>query len=222
MCGALYRSGNRIGTRAPFCPGSLTAMQSPWPNFVVHPGAFDDAECDALVRLGDEAALVNGSEDAGIEGLGGVTDLRRTTVAWIPKGEASSWAFERIEGIARSANANWGLAIDAIEEDLQYTLYDVAGSHYTWHHDGLERGLEDRKVSVVVQLSDPDSYRGADLEFLEVATDYDDDDLAQYRSAVRGRGTAVSFCAFEYHRVTPLVAGIRRSVVAWVSGPPLR
>ncbi len=197
-------------------------MTVPWANFVVHPRAFDQAECDALVELGDRAALVHGREDAGIEGLSDAADLRRTTVAWIPRDDASRWAFERLEAIARRSNRGWGLAIDGIQEDLQYTIYDVVGSHYTWHHDGLERGVEDRKVSVVVQLSDPDAYRGADLQFLEVATDYDDSELAQYRSEVRGRGTAVSFCSFEYHRVTPLGDGVRRSLVAWMSGPPLR
>lgn len=82
--------------------------------------------------------------------------------------------------------------------------------------------MEDRKVSVVVQLDDHDAYQGADLEFLEVATDYDSEELARYREESRVRGTAVTFCSFEYHRVTPLRSGVRRSLVGWVGGPPLR
>jgi PKHD-type hydroxylase len=82
--------------------------------------------------------------------------------------------------------------------------------------------VNDRKLSTVVQLSDPADYVGGDLEFLEVATDYDGDQRAEYLSECRRRGTVVVFCAFEYHRVTPIVSGVRRSLVAWVSGPPLQ
>lgn len=200
----------------------MTTSDAPWPNYLVHAGAFDASECDALVALGDITAIRDGQESAGIEGLGDAGALRRTTVAWIPRSADSQWAFERLERLAHDANSNWGLDIDGITEDLQYTLYDSPGAHYTWHHDGLERGVEDRKISLVVQLSDHREYLGADLEFLEVATDYDTPQLSEYRCEVRTRGTAVSFCAFEYHRVTPLRSGVRRSLVAWVSGPPLR
>lgn len=192
-----------------------------WLNFQVHLGAFSSGECDRLVVLGESAADSE-TEHGGIEGLGDSGELRRSGVAWIPRSGVSEWAYDRVEALAFEANRLWGLDLDGVCEELQYTVYDTAGAHYTWHHDGLERGVEDRKVSVVVQLDDPEGYEGADLEFLEVASDYDEAALAHYREQVRARGTAVTFCAFEYHRVTPLRSGQRRSLVAWVSGPPLR
>ncbi|MGI9579132.1 MAG: 2OG-Fe(II) oxygenase [Microthrixaceae bacterium] len=196
--------------------------QGGWANFWVHESAFTEQECDLLVSLGEAALPAGGAEDASIEGLADGAELRDSRIGWLPRAETTAWAFERLEQIAAVANTSWGLATDGIIEDLQYTLYDTAGSHYTWHHDGLEAGVDDRKVSLVLQLSDPDSYRGADLEFLEVAADYDDAERAEFSGRSRARGTVMAFCSFEYHRVTPLESGLRRSLVAWVSGPRLR
>ena len=74
----------------------------------------------------------------------------------------------------------------------------------------------------MVQLSDPDDYDGADLELFQVVEDYSEDELAEHRAASRACGAVVVLPAFEYHRVTPLRSGVRRSLVSWVSGPPFR
>jgi PKHD-type hydroxylase len=74
---------------------------------------------------------------------------------------------------------------------------------------------------MVVQLSDPDEYEGGALEFFGLDGD-ETDAAADRRTKMRQRGTVVTFPAFEYHRVTPLTAGTRRSLVCWVGGPPFR
>ncbi len=183
---------------------------------------FSDEQCDALVALGDHAVEADGASGGEIEGLSDAGELRESSVSWVPRDDGSAWAFERLEVLAAAANQVWGLDIEEISEDIQYTLYDRPGAHYTWHHDGLGVGVDDRKLSLVVQLSDPVDYTGGDLEFLEVATDYDDRERANYLRDCRSRGTVIAFCAFEYHRVTPITSGVRRSMVAWVSGPRLR
>lgn len=194
----------------------------PWASFVVHPRCFTEEECDRLVEIGEAALGPDGPAEARIEGLEAAGDLRMSRVGWVDPGGEAGWAAERLLAVAAEANQRWRLEVDGLEEDLQYTLYDRPGSHYTWHHDGLEAGVEDRKISLVVQLTDPREYEGGDLEFLEVATDYSPGERKAYLAQARARGTVVSFCSFEYHRVTPLVRGTRRSLVAWLSGPPLR
>lgn len=191
-------------------------------NFVVYPDVFTAQECEELVVLGQGVLVSDGPEAGGIEGLEDSGRLRDSSVGWIARDGATEWAYRRLEGLAAHANRTWGLAIDGIEEDLQYTVYDRRGAHYTWHHDGLELGVEDRKLSLVVQLSESGGYRGADLEFLEVASDYDSAERADYLRSSRELGCVVVFCSFEYHRVTPLQIGTRRSLVAWVAGPRLR
>jgi PKHD-type hydroxylase len=201
------------GTADPHAP-------DPWVNFWLFEDAFDRSECDRLVALGEEVAA--GAEDGTIEGMEDPGELRDSRIAWLGRNSETEWAYDRLEAIGAVANETWALETEGIVEDLQYTKYDTVGSHYTWHHDGLERGVDDRKLSLVLQLSEAEEYRGADLEFLEVAVDYDDAELAGFRSRCRRRGTVVAFCSFEYHRVTPLERGLRRSLVAWVSGPRLR
>jgi PKHD-type hydroxylase len=203
-------------------PLGQAARHDGWASFVVFESVFSELDCEELVRLGEATLALHGAEEGAIEGLDTSGGLRDSRVGWIPREAAHEWAFDRLEEVATAANERWRLEVSAIEEELQYTLYDRPGAHYTWHHDGLEAGVEDRKLSLVVQLSDPGDYAGADLEFLEVAEDYTREERRDFSRRSRTRGTVVAFCAFEYHRVTPLLSGLRRSLVAWVSGPPLR
>lgn len=198
------------------------ASQASWANFWLYESAFSATECDQLVSLGEGALDSAGVEDGAIEGVADSGELRDSRIGWLARDDSTEWAFVRLEEIAAAANSSWGLAVHGIREDLQYTLYDREGAHYTWHHDGLEPGVDDRKLSLVLQLSEPEQYEGANLDFLEVAVDYTESELADFRARCRSRGTVVAFCSFEYHRVTPLESGLRRSLVAWVSGPRLR
>ena len=67
-----------------------------------------------------------------------------------------------------------------------------------------------RKLSVTVQLSDPGTYAGGDLQLGAVG---------QPGPELRGQGSIIVFPAFVEHRVTPMTSGQRYSLVAWLSGP---
>ena len=41
-------------------------------------------------------------------------------------------------------------------------------------------------------------------------------------TAPKERGTVIAFPSYQLHRVTPVTAGIRKSLVAWVLGPDFR
>lgn len=198
------------------------ARRLPHATFSVHPHTLGARQCDRVVELGLSARRQDGRLAGGVEGIDDTGLLRSSTVAWIPRDGDSEWLFAKLEDVARRANRHWGLELSGLEEDLQFTEYAEPGAHYTWHHDGLDPGVEHRKLSLVVQLSDPRDHRGADLEFIEVVEDYDEEMRREYRASVSPRGTVVAFPAWEYHRVTPLRWGRRRSLVAWLSGPPLR
>lgn len=188
---------------------------------VLLPRAFTAAECHEIVELGcgltpDVASLQDGEVPA--------TDpaLRRARVAWLAPDERTAWIFERLAELAARANATYGFDLSGFAEDLQFTSYDEPGAFYTWHQDGLSGEVATRKLALVVQLSDPADYEGADLELFDQVADLTAEELATANEARRARGTAVAFPAFEYHRVTPLVSGVRRSLVVWISGPPFR
>ena len=64
-----------------------------------------------------------------------------------------------------------------------------------------------------MQVSDPDTYDGGDLELFYKAKPI---------IADRTRGAVVAFPSFVMHRVTPVTRGVRYSLVAWVVGPRWR
>jgi len=68
-----------------------------------------------------------------------------------------------------------------------------------------------RKLSVVMQLSDPDDYEGGNLQFLF--------SNGKTGFAPRKRGTVVVFDSRIQHRVLKVKSGVRRSIVGWVIGP---
>lgn len=181
--------------------------------------AFTVRQCERIVALGD--AL--GVDEAGLSGVEAPdAALRRSRIAWIARTPESTWIFDKLSTLVVRANRTYGFELDGFGEDLQYTMYDEPGAFYTWHQDGLVGDVATRKLALVVQLSPPDAYEGADLELFDVVADSSPEELAAWHRRVRVQGSVVAFPAFEYHRVTPLVSGARRSLVVWVGGPPFR
>lgn len=98
--------------------------------------------------------------------------------------------------------------------DVQFTEYHASKkAHYDWHHDvNWQNPLNfDRKLSVVIQLTDPSEYEGGDFEFFECEN-----------PDIKEKGSVVVFPSYLRHRVTPVLSGVRKSLVAWFSGPRWR
>ena len=80
-----------------------------------------------------------------------------------------------------------------------------------------------RKISAVVQLSDPAEYEGGDFNIATVDKDATDwsawpVDIPQLKQ----RGAAIFFPSTLFHRVQPITNGTRRTLVAWFRGPAWR
>ena len=69
-----------------------------------------------------------------------------------------------------------------------------------------------RKLSAIVQLSDPSTYDGCDLEFYETSSVPSVDDI-------RAQGTITFFPSFIQHAATPIIRGVRHSMAIWCEGP---
>jgi predicted 2-oxoglutarate/Fe(II)-dependent dioxygenase YbiX len=165
---------------------------------------------------------------------GGSVDLkkRNSQNAWIPAGHWVSgflWNYVQL-----SNRSNFLYDIDCIDmNSLQYTKYQE-GQFYGWHNDaGLtncykpktndtsgKEWIDDkintefemvRKLSIVMQLSDPEDYEGGNLQLL--------DENGKSYFAPRQRGTVIIFDSRTQHRVLKVTKGIRRSIVGWVVGP---
>jgi len=140
------------------------------------------------------------------------TSVRSSSVKWIPQNDEWSWLYEKLINFAVIANEElWKFDLVSAPELIQYTeYYDVEGGHYDWHQDiGPNEGSL-RKVSITVQLSEPDEYQGGDLEVWTGGN--------SISSAERGAGVVVVFPSYLMHRVTKVTKGTRRSFVLWVGG----
>lgn len=97
--------------------------------------------------------------------------------------------------------------------DMQYTIYEP-GQYYNWHQDAGIEALEQekcRKLSVVLQLSDPSEYEGGEFQLLN--------ESGKMYIAPKMRGTLIVFDSRTRHRVRKVHSGTRRSLVGWIIGP---
>jgi len=171
-------------------------------------GAFTGAELDSIEQYCDGLPLIAAS-------LGGreVGDqyghIRITRVAAIRHASQILWLYERMAGIVKTLNRHYQFDLKGFSESFQYMVYrDSEGGHFDWH---IDQGPQPpRKLSLTLQLTDPSRYEGGELQFN--AGD-------MIISAPRDRGVAIAFPSYVVHRVTPVTAGTRKAIVAWVTGP---
>ena len=194
----------------------------PYTSYELHHRVFTPKQCQRIIAHG----LSEPARDGGLEGLDGgeVLDstVRDSTTAWLEPADDTDWIYSKLAAVATRANRRYQFELTGFEENLQFTVYDRPGAFYTWHQDGLDSPVAHRKLSLVVQLSDPVDYLGAELQFFDVAEDYDDDLLDAFTEASSRQGTVIVFPSLEYHRVLPLRTGVRYSLVSWLSGPAFR
>lgn len=146
-------------------------------------------------------------------------DYRRSRVRWLDRvtEQWSPLAAKMEHAFRRSNHAAFGFDLGYFHE-IQFTEYDAKyEGKYDWHEDifwvSNKSTCSHRKLSMVVQLTDPAQYTGGDLELKEQPPE---------KSKLRSQGTVIVFPSFLEHRVTPVTVGKRYSLVSWYEGPPFR
>lgn len=160
-------------------------------------------------------------------------DKRNSQNTWIP---TTHWVGGFVwHYIQRANRENFLYDLHCIDgETIQFTKYSE-GQYYGWHNDAGLSGLYKpvssgnlpsvnlttdylnekteliRKLSFVVQLSDPDDYEGGNLQLL--------DENGKSYFAPRKRGTIILFDSRTQHRVLKVTKGVRKSLVGWSVGP---
>lgn len=151
------------------------------------------------------------SENANVD-----ASIRRSKIKWVGVNQNSFWFFQRLSSVISRLNSQfYNYDIDGFGEDIQFTNYESGDAGmYNWHIDRGGKGSFVRKLSVVMQLSEPGEYEGGELQLLE------NRDKPIVVEKIRGR--LIIFPSYTIHRVTPVTVGSRQSLVAWLCGPPLR
>jgi PKHD-type hydroxylase len=176
--------------------------------------AFTPAEIDRIEAIGDAMAQDKAVLLAEAAGEAVREEIRITRTAWIKQNPDSDWLYRRLQQVVSALNAqSYQYALTDFSDNLQYTVYHGhEGGHYDWHVDHGPLMVQ-RKLSVSLQLSDGEAYDGCDLQFMAGN---------KIETAPRERGAIIAFPSYVLHRVTPVTRGVRKSLVAWVTGPNFR
>jgi PKHD-type hydroxylase len=176
------------------------------------PDALTPAECEDLIALCAAAPM----KDAGLVRGTTAHQIRRAELSWLDDLPQTAWVMDRMMRLVAAANReSFGFDLTEFAESAQVARYGAEREgHFGWHSDiGAGALAQKRKLTVVVQLSDPTDYDGG---VLEVWPD------SSIRTAPRTRGSAVIFPSFTLHRVTPITRGTRWSLTLWSHGPAFR
>lgn len=183
-------------------------------NFATWENGFSDEQIKNIIDVCENYTKV----EAGVSNENSINEtIRKTKIAWVDYNDETAFMYNTFGYIARQLNGQFfNFDIWGFQEDFQYTVYGEEESHYTWHMDrGMSRntGSAPRKLSLVLQLSDPDEYEGGDLQlFTQV----------EPITVEKKKGLVVAFPSFIMHRVTPVTKGTRRTLVVWLTGPSFR
>lgn len=174
--------------------------------------AFNELELNWLQQQAKNAmsnAQVGGSTGEGVVN----SNIRRSQVSWLNNTPDTTWLYERLAHVVSKMNADYfQFNLSGFGEPFQLTNYDQSeNGMYGWHQD-YGSGIS-RKLSLVIQLSDPSEYDGGNLQVMT---------SAQPVNIKKQRGLIALFPSYIVHQVTPVVGGSRQSLVAWVSGEPFK
>ena len=181
-------------------------------NFVTWENAFSLEELSLIRKIGDNLAIGEGT--IGGETSTTDTEVRQSKVGWIACTSETQFIYDRLGYVLRMINGEYfNFDMYGFVEDFQYTVYTSNSDHYSWHIDKGNLNSSPRKISMVLQLSDPSEYEGGELEFQfgPSAT------VAQKK-----QGKIHAFPSWILHRVTPVTRGTRKTLVIWAAGPKFR
>ena len=191
----------------------LTPYAMPVEPFAWWEGAFTDQELDWL-----QGKAIRAEEQAQVGGNPPGDDLnriRRSKVSWLNKDQDTAWVFEKLSDVVSSLNAQYfRLDLTGFGEAMQLTNYDQSDhGMYGWHQDYGGRIAPSRKLSIVLQLTDPARYEGGNLQVLT---------SGEPQTIRKQRGLIAAFPSYTLHQVTPVTQGSRQSLVAWITGPAFK
>ena len=166
--------------------------------------ALSKEKCDELVNLCKATCILKDGTTFNSD-----KQHRQTKVAFTENPQIKQIA----QDYALAANrAVFGFDVDYIPA-IQFGEYSQ-GSFYGWHHDidWHANRMYDRKLSIVIQLTNETEYEGGFFEFKSTETP----------RGFRSQGSILVFPSYLEHQVTKITQGTRYSLVCWAEGPRWR
>jgi PKHD-type hydroxylase len=180
-------------------------------DYMWYNGLFNPDEVERIRDLWKPELAANAKVNSGDKDLE-KDKLRQSEIMFIKPG-GNEWIYDRLSTACLQANAGrYKFDITGFQTELQLASYGTR-QFFDWHMDFGTGDLSNRKLSITVQLSDPDEYEGGELQFMINQNVF---------TATKEKGTAIIFPSFALHRVTPITKGCRKSIVGWIAGAPYR
>lgn len=179
-------------------------------NWAYMDNIFSPEECDKIKRI----ALAKEKEKAYIIGENQKdeinTKIRKNSVVWVnEKDKDLNWVYQKLANVATNLNNQFfNFDLYGFCEDMQFTEYKAPGEFYAEHMDKIYNGTS-RKLSLVVQLTDPKDYEGCELKINVGGSPV---------AMKKDQGTVFAFPSYIMHQVTPVTKGTRHTLVAWIGG----
>jgi PKHD-type hydroxylase len=172
--------------------------------YLAIPEALCGAECDAAIALATPARLAPAPVYGG-DGPMIVPLMRDAGSALIERADAG-WLFDRLDGLFAEGAAAFELPVGPIAEPIQIVRYGTGGHFQMWHSDAGGDRVEQRRISMSVELSALAEHDGGALEVVPELVG---------RPRQLERGGAHLFPSRTLHRVGPVTRGTRWALVAW-------
>ena len=197
--------GNQPITKNSAWPFNLDQTE----NWVYMVKLFSPEECEKIIQIGENKILKKASiinEDI-------LSEARDSQITWLYSVDDMEWIYRRVTDAVMSLNNQFfKFDLFGFTEGFQFTRYDAPSGFYGMHIDKLLNGVV-RKLSLTIQLSDPNSYEGGELA-LQFGKSPD--------IMPKEQGKMVVFPSYVLHEVKPVTQGTRYSLVAWISGTPFK
>ena len=166
--------------------------------------AFSKEECQKIINIAKDKGLIKGTTK-------GVTkDVRDSKVSWLYPVDNMDWVFRRVTDITLNLNERFfKFDLFGLNEGFQFTNYEAPSGKYGKH---VDRAINSqvRKLSISIQLTNPEEYEGGELKL------YDGEEEGIVMD--KAQGTLIIFPSYVLHEVIPITKGTRNSLVTWVTG----
>jgi len=162
---------------------------------------FTPEECEKIIEIAKNKGLTQGETS-------GKLDIRSSKISWLYAVDNLDWVFKRItDAVLNLNNRFFQFDIYALNEGLQFTNYKEPSDKYGKHIDRRFNNII-RKLSLSIQLTNPEEYEGGELIL------YEDGKGTEMK---KEQGTLILFTSYILHEVKPITKGERNSLVSWVT-----
>ena len=164
--------------------------------------AFSQDECQTIINIAKDKGLFKGTTKD-------ESNVRDSKISWLYPIDNMDWVFRRVTDITLNLNERFfKFNLFGLNEGFQFTNYEAPSGKYGKHVD-RSINIPVRKLSISIQLTNPEEYEGGELYL------YDAD---KGTAMDKEQGTLILFPSYVLHEVMPVTKGERNSLVTWVTG----